>query len=125
MQGAVANEPARIATNAGGKNMSVINESKEKIVLPRSEPDPFWSTLAHHYAGDNQRRWKWLAMLALHECAEWPLDCIAEVFAHRRRHVAHMIEKVKNELRGKFADGRKKRAPDNNDDTNESAPQAA
>lgn len=86
--------------------MTVIDEAGNKIVLPRLGPDRFWAQLAQHYAGDSPRRWKYLAMLTLHESAGWTLEQIACAFRHPRGHVSRCIAGLKRDLRRKFDDGR-------------------
>jgi hypothetical protein len=86
--------------------MSVIDQLGNKIVLPRLGPDGFWAQLAQHYAGTKSRRWKYLAMLTLHESAGWTLEQVARAFGHPRGHVSRCIARLKRELRQKFDDGR-------------------
>lgn len=83
-----------------------MNEQGGKVVLPRLEPDQLWETLARHYAGKDPRRWKRLAMVALHEEVGWPLSYIARLFGHHKGHVSRLVEKTKRELRERFLDGR-------------------
>ncbi|MBW3540654.1 MAG: hypothetical protein KY476_10315 [Planctomycetes bacterium] len=83
--------------------MSVMRPDKTKIVLPRCGADEFWQLVSDHYAGDDARKWKYLAMLALRENAGWPLDYIGGVFAHSKGHILRCLKRVKRELRLRFA----------------------
>ncbi|MEW4531039.1 hypothetical protein [Maioricimonas sp. JC845] len=82
--------------------MSVARQDGTKVVLPRSGPDEFWQTIREHYAGDDPRIWKYLAMLALRENAGWPLDQIGAVFGHPKGHVTRCLARIKTELRKRF-----------------------
>ena len=75
--------------------MSVVNSRQEKIVLPRSGADGFWRMIMEHYAGTDQRRWKYLAMLALRENGGWPLETIGLVFDHPRATSAAALTRSK------------------------------
>lgn len=83
--------------------MSVTRLNGTKILLPRSGPDEFWKLIHDHFAGDDMRRWKYLAMLALRENAGWPLDRIGNVFNHPKGHVTRCLSRIKHELRTEFA----------------------
>jgi len=72
------------------------------VVLPRTGADDFWQRVHEHYAGDDRRRWKYLAMLALRENAGWPLDKIGQVFGHPKGHVTRCLERIKGDLRAEF-----------------------
>lgn len=82
--------------------MSVARPNGTKILLPRSGPDQFWQLIHDHFAGDDARRWKYLAMLALRENAGWPLDRIGNVFGHPKGHVTRCLARIKQELREDF-----------------------
>ena len=82
--------------------MSVMRQNETKVVLPRSGPDQFWRVIHEHFAGEEERKWKYLAMLALRENAGWPLECIGQVFGHPKGHVTRCLANIKRELRGKF-----------------------
>lgn len=82
--------------------MSVTRQDGSKIVLPRTGPDEFWRLIHEHYAGEDQRAWKYLAMLALRENAGWPLEHIGAVFGHPKGHVTRCLVKIKRELRQRF-----------------------
>lgn len=79
--------------------MSIVREDTTKIVLTRSGADEFWQTVFEQYARDNPRKWKYLAMLALRENADWPLEYIGLVFSHRKGHVKRCLDRIKKELR--------------------------
>lgn len=82
--------------------MSVAKPDGTKIVLPRTGADEFWQTIHDHYAGEEPRKWKYLAMLALRENAGWPLDRIGNVFGHPKGHVTRCLRRIKDDLRGQF-----------------------
>ena len=82
--------------------MSVVRQNETKIVLPRTGPDHFWRIIHNHYAGDDPRKWKYLAMLALRENAGWPLEYIGQVFGHPKGHVTRCLVKIKRDLRARF-----------------------
>lgn len=82
--------------------MSTVRQDGTKIVLPRSGPDDFWQMVRTHYAHDNPRIWRNLAMLALRENAGWPVEQIGAVFGHPKGHVTRCLAQVKKELRRRF-----------------------
>lgn len=82
--------------------MSTTRSNGEKILLPRCGADQFWSLVCEHYAQEDARKWKYLAMLALRENAGWPLDRIGHVFHHPKGHVTRCLAQVKQELRDRF-----------------------
>lgn len=82
--------------------MSVSRTDGTKILLPRTGPDQFWQIIHDNFAGDDSRRWKYLAMLALRENAGWPLDRIGNVFGHPKGHVTRCLARIKAELRAQF-----------------------
>jgi hypothetical protein len=82
--------------------MSTMRTDKIKVVLPRSGPDAFWQAVIDHYAGDDDRKWTSLAMLALREDADWPLEYIARVFGYSKGHVARRLQRIKREIRKRF-----------------------
>ncbi len=84
--------------------MSVINRENLKVLLPRTGPDEFWQTIADAFAHEDQRKWKYLAMLALRENAGWPLEHIAKVFRHQPGHITRCLIRIKEELREQFVD---------------------
>jgi hypothetical protein len=82
--------------------MSMINETGDKIVLPRIGPSDFWESVRRHYAGDSPTRWKALAMLALRVNAGWTLEMIGKAFGHERGAVSHKLTVVCQDLRDRF-----------------------
>lgn len=82
--------------------MSTVNENGSKVVLPRAGRDDFWQVIHDYYAGENQRKWKYLAMLALRENAGWQLDHIGKVFDHPKGHVTRCLDKIKQDIRDQF-----------------------
>lgn len=82
--------------------MSVAKRDGTKVILPRTGRDDFWKTIHEHFAGDDLRKWKYLAMLALRENAGWPLEQIGSVFGHPKGHVTRCLRKIKNDLRDTF-----------------------
>lgn len=75
--------------------MSTTRQNGTKTVLPRTGPDHFWKIVHDEYAGEDQRKWKYLAMLALRENAGWPLEHIGAVFGHPKGHVTRCLQKIK------------------------------
>lgn len=82
--------------------MSVTRRDGTKLVLPRTGRDDFWRTIHESFAGDDERRWRYLAMLALRENAGWPLEQIGNVFGHPKGHVTRCLSRIKQELRDTF-----------------------
>ncbi len=82
--------------------MSTIKQDGTKIILPRTGPDHFWRLVHDHYAHEDPKKWKYLAMLALRENAGWPLEQIGLVFGHPKGHVTRCLVKIKQELRRRF-----------------------
>lgn len=82
--------------------MSVTRRNGTKIVLPRTGPDEFWKLIHDHFAEEDERKWKYLAMLALRENAGWPLERIGNVFGHPKGHVTRCLSKIKRDLRDQF-----------------------
>ncbi len=82
--------------------MSVARRNGTKIVLPRTGRDEFWKLIHENFAHDDDRKWKYLAMLALRENAGWPLEQIGNVFNHPKGHVTRCLKRIKNELREQF-----------------------
>ena len=79
--------------------MSIVNEENVKVLLPRSGPDDFWQIVAEEFAGRDERKWRYLAMLVLREHAGWPLEYIAKVFRHKPGHITRCLTRIKDELR--------------------------
>lgn len=77
------------------------NPGGEKIVLPRS-PDEFWLTLQEQWAGDDQMRWKYLAVLHLRVHCGWKLEMIGAAFGHPKGHISRIIKNTIVELRALF-----------------------
>ncbi len=82
--------------------MSTVDKNGSKIVLPRTGPDHFWRLVHANFAHEDQKNWKYLAMLALRENAGWPLEQIGLVFGHPKGHVTRCLAKIKRELRTHF-----------------------
>ncbi len=82
--------------------MSVMNEDHIKVLLPRSGVHQFWETVDQHYAQRDPRKWKYLAMLALHECAGWSLEQISRAFDCSKGHVSRCLKTVREDLQGRF-----------------------
>lgn len=82
--------------------MSLRNPHGQQIELPRHGANHFWEIVQKHYAGSDQRCWRYLAILALRENAGWPLEQIGQVFGHPKGHVTRILRKVKQELKDRF-----------------------
>ena len=84
--------------------MSVTRRNGTKILLPRTGPDEFWKLIHENFAGKDERKWKYLAMLALRENAGWPLERIGNVFGHPKGHVTRCLARIKKELQEECMD---------------------
>lgn len=73
-----------------------------KVLLPRSGADSFWKLINDHFAKADERKWRYLAMLALRENGGWPLDRIGNVFGHPKGHVTRCLDRIKQEIRITF-----------------------
>jgi len=82
--------------------VSTVNKTGSKVELPCSARDLFWQRIHDYYAGEDQRKWKYLAMLALRENAGWQLDHIGKAFDHRKGHVTRCLRKIKQDIRTQF-----------------------
>ena len=82
--------------------MSMIRPNGRKVLLPRSGMQEQWELITHHYAKEDPRNWKYLAMLALKENAGWPLECIGNAFGHPKGHISRCLVVIKRELRSTF-----------------------
>lgn len=82
--------------------MSMVRQDDTKITLPRTGPDLFWKLVCDHFAGNDSRKWKYLAILALRENAGWPLERIGTVFGHPKGHISRCLRRIKEELREQF-----------------------
>lgn len=82
--------------------MSVVGRDQRKVVLTRAGADEFWMAMQRHYAEDDVRKWKGLAMLALREDADWPLELIGLVFGRCKGSVGRAVERTKADLRERF-----------------------
>ncbi len=83
--------------------MSVVRRDGLKVVLPRTGADIIWRLIHEHFAAEDPRKWKYLAMLALRENAGWPLEQIGLVFGHPKGHVTRCLSQVRADLRERFA----------------------
>jgi hypothetical protein len=86
----------------GVQAMSVMNVDKVKVILPRSGPDGFWTTVYRSYAGEDQRAWKYLAMFTLRVNGGWSIDNIGRAFGHPKGHVTRCLRRIEQELRENF-----------------------
>jgi hypothetical protein len=84
--------------------MSTVNQKNLKILLPRTGPDVFWQTIFEEFAQEDDRKWRYLAMLALRENSGWSLEHIAKLFKHKTGHVSRCLLRIKEELRDVFID---------------------
>jgi len=82
--------------------VSAIDKWGLKVRLPRLGCDEFWQRIHEHYAGDDVRKWKYLAMLALREAGGWNLEQIGLAFGHPKGHVMRCLVQIKEELRARF-----------------------
>lgn len=82
--------------------MSVTRRDGTKIVLHRTGPDAFWDALDAEFQPDDDRTWRYLAMLALRENAGWPVERIGRAFGHNKGHVTRCLERIKELIRNRF-----------------------
>ena len=82
--------------------MSVTRSDGTKIVLPRTGPDPFWDAINSEFDPDDDRTWRYLAMLALRENCGWPVDRIGRAFGHSKGHITRCIDRIKEKIRDRF-----------------------
>jgi hypothetical protein len=82
--------------------MSTVNQKNVKVLLPRTGPDVIWQTIFEEFAEHDDRKWRYLAMLALRENAGWPLEHIAKLFHHKTGHISRCLARIKEELREVF-----------------------
>jgi hypothetical protein len=82
--------------------MSVTNRKGTKVLLPRTGPDAFWDALDEEFSPQDDRRWRYLAMLALRENSGWPVERIGRAFGHNKGHITRCIERIKQEIRDRF-----------------------
>lgn len=82
--------------------MSIVDRRGVKKSLPHLGADPFWQLIEQEFAGDDQLKWKYLAMLALRENAGWPLHSIGKVFGHPKGHVTRCLRRIKHLIAERF-----------------------
>ncbi|MFV0442410.1 MAG: hypothetical protein ACK5Q5_02440 [Planctomycetaceae bacterium] len=82
--------------------MSVTRRNGTKIILHRTGPDAFWDAIDSEFQPDNERTWRYLAMLALRENAGWPVERIGRAFSHNKGHVTRCLERIKTQIRTRF-----------------------
>lgn len=85
--------------------MSVMGRDRLKVILPRTGADEFWLAVQRHYADDDVRKWQQLAMLALRETADWPVELIGLAFGRGKGSVVRTLERTKADLRERFRVG--------------------
>ena len=83
--------------------MTITNQrASERVILPRVNGDEFWETVREHYAQEDPRCWKFLAMFALHTTAGMSIEKIGHAFGHPPGHVSRCLQIVRRELRERF-----------------------
>ncbi|MBD3673651.1 MAG: hypothetical protein HUJ26_09025 [Planctomycetaceae bacterium] len=82
--------------------MSMINQEGGKVVLPRQDPNEFWSLIEKHYIEGDETRWRNLAAWVLREQAGWPYERIGQALGHDRGHVYRIVGQVQDEMRKTF-----------------------
>ena len=83
-------------------SMSTIRQNGLKTILPRGGADDIWKAIHEGFAHDDERKWRYLAMLSLREAAGWPLEYIGLLFSHPKGHVTRCLRQIKRELRDEF-----------------------
>ena len=82
--------------------MSVTDERGGTRVLPRRDPGRFWGRVGKHYAKDDVRRWRRLALLVLHEVGGWPPARLARAFDTDARNVRRDLARTRRDLAAHF-----------------------
>lgn len=83
--------------------MTITNQRhSERVILPRMNGDEFWEAVREHYAQEDPRCWKFLAMFALHTTAGMSIEKIGHAFGHPPGHVSRCLQIVRRELRERF-----------------------
>jgi hypothetical protein len=82
--------------------MTVVDRHTQKVTLHRNNSQDLWECIQRHFATDDLRRWKYLAMFALREMAGWNLEQIGLAMGHPRGHVCRCLRKIREDLRAKF-----------------------
>lgn len=82
--------------------MSVTDRRGTKVLLPRSGPDAFWDALDEEFQPQDDRQWRYLAMLALRENCAWPVERIGRAFGHNKGHITRCLERIKQDIRDRF-----------------------
>ncbi|HUQ71850.1 MAG TPA: hypothetical protein VM165_20130 [Planctomycetaceae bacterium] len=82
--------------------MTIINELGQKVILDRVGPDPFWNLIQRHYAHDDPRVWRLLAMFALKDGLGWSLERIGLTFGVTPGQVSRTVQTARRELRLHF-----------------------
>jgi hypothetical protein len=82
--------------------MTVVDRHCQKVLLGRPGRDPFWNVIQKHYAHEDARVWRSLAMFALKESLGLTVDQIALAFGLHRGHVSRCIHATHRELRARF-----------------------
>ena len=82
--------------------MTVINQYSQKVILCRENADPFWNIIQKHYAHDDPRVWRLLAMFALKETLGWSLGQIGMTFGVTPGQVSRAVQTARRELRLHF-----------------------
>ena len=68
----------------------------EKTIVHRRHLNPYKQFI--EWAGDDQDRWQKLAMLALHEIADWPFSWIGNAFGITKQRAHQLQTEVVAEL---------------------------
>jgi hypothetical protein len=82
--------------------MTVINQYSQKVILARSGRDVFWNLIQKHYAHNDPRVWRLLAMFALKETLGWTLGQIGDAFGVNPGQVSRCVQTARRELRLHF-----------------------
>jgi hypothetical protein len=82
--------------------MTVVNQHNQKVILARPNRDVFWNLIQKHYAHDDPRVWRLLAMFALKETLGWTLGQIGMTFHIDPGHVSRCVATARRELQRHF-----------------------
>ncbi|OYW18907.1 MAG: hypothetical protein B7Z55_09800 [Planctomycetales bacterium 12-60-4] len=83
--------------------MTVMDQWSQKVQLPRAGMGELWTRVQDHFAKDDPRLWRYLAMFVLRDVAGWTLQQVALALGTKPGQVSRCLPAVRNELRRRFA----------------------
>lgn len=82
--------------------MSMIDQYGQRVILGAPGRDPLLTLIRQHYAQENPRVWRALALFALKESLGWTVDQCALAFEINRGQVSRSVQATRRELRRRF-----------------------